>query len=219
MDTASAIVPPSQHNKETAARQQQQHQALHQQRADYEEDEEKRSEEATMPTTEQALHQQRADRAEDKGKISKEIMMPTTTHKQTVNGKYAHLATDDEGGKVEASSLLIDIHQTQHQQQMIANGRTKLNDTDTMAAPTRHSEATTARRQWPQTTEAATQFTNKETNKVTQDMEAHKQNEAHQWKDIHAASRFANQTAADDGVDPPTNIDTNRHPHPPLRRK
>ena len=72
--------------------------------------------------------------------------MPTTTHKQTVDGKHAQLATEDEGGKVEASSLLIDTHQTQHQQQTIAKGRTNLNNTDTMAAPTRHSEATTARR-------------------------------------------------------------------------
>ena len=169
-----------------------------------------------MPTTKQALRQQRPDRAEDKGERSKEATMPTiTTHNQTVNGKHVQLATKDEGGKVEASSLLINTHQTQHQQQTIAKGRTKLNDTDTMAAPTRHSEATTARRQWPQTTEAATQFTYKKTNEVTQAMEAHKQNEADQWKDIHAASRFANQTAADDGVDPPTNIETNPHPQPP----
>ena len=79
-----------------------------------------------MLTNNQALHQQRADRAEDEGKRSKEATMPTTTHKQTVNGKHAHLAKDDKGGKVEASSLLINTHQTQHQHQTIAKGRTKL---------------------------------------------------------------------------------------------
>ena len=93
--------------------------------------------------------------------------MTTTTHKQTVDGKHAQFATKDKGGKVEASSLMIDIHQTQHQQQMIAKERTKLNDTDTMVAPTRHSEATTARRQWLQITKTATHFTYKEPNEVT----------------------------------------------------
>ena len=52
--------------------------------------------------------------------------MPTTAHKQTVNSKHAQLATEDKGGKLEASSLLINTHQTQHQHQTIAKGRTKL---------------------------------------------------------------------------------------------
>ena len=47
-------------------------------------------------------------------------------------------------------------------------------------------------------------------------MEAHQKNEADQWEDIHAGSRFTNQRVADDGVHPPTNIETNPHPQPPI---
>ena len=65
MNTAGAIMPPSQHNTGMAARTQHQQQALHQQRANYEEDEGKRPKEATMPTTKQVLHQQTADHAEN----------------------------------------------------------------------------------------------------------------------------------------------------------